>query len=170
VFISSGDDARDLRERIRGLIDDVFNQVLTEGRRGVVLYADMWERTAPQRAGEAGVNEMFVQRARDSHLTMVTLIDELRPGTLEEIKAVLPDRSIELAVFRFTEQTIAEAEADEVGQFLEANRDRFFYALKDGGPDSDVAWFELVRELLALVFSVIDVAPTGPFVEERGVL
>jgi hypothetical protein len=167
LFVSSGADASALRDRIRGLIQEVFNPALEDSDQGFHLYADMWERTAAQRAPGESINDVFVARARKSHITLVTLIDELGDGTREELEAALNEEDVQLAVMRFTEQTIDAAEADALGQYLTEHQQKFLYAFHPGGPHSDAAWYTVVRQLLAVVLSAL--AETEPlYSETRG--
>jgi hypothetical protein len=68
LFLSSSDEeeTRRLRERVRGLVEEVINPRLDDYEQaGVRLAVQRWEQTAPQRV-EAGrtVNELFVTKAR----------------------------------------------------------------------------------------------------------
>jgi cellobiose phosphorylase len=167
VFVSSGADASPVRDRIRGLIQEVFNPALEDSEQGFYLYADMWERTAAQRAAGESINDVFVARARKSHITLVTLIDQLGDGTREELEAVLNEEDVQLAVMRFTEQTTDAAATDALGRYLTKHQQNFLYALHPGGPHSDDAWYTVVRQLLAVVLSAL-AETEPPYTETRG--
>lgn len=154
VFISSSNDASDVRRRLRGLIDDVFNPALMQGGWPFVLHADMWERTAAKKVAGKNVNEQFVDRALESNLTIVALIDHLRGGTKQELEAVLAKGEVELSVLRLSAKPREKAAKDSVGKYLTSIQDKiFYYSLTDQGPDSEDAWFEIVRQLLSLVLT-----------------
>jgi hypothetical protein len=93
LFLSSSDetDTRRLRDRVQRLVYEVINPRLSEYEQaGVRLDIQRWEQTAPQRVAEGGVNQLFVAKVRRSALTMVLLLDEIRPGTREEFEAASP--------------------------------------------------------------------------------
>src|SRR5256885_13369168 len=93
LFLSSSDQAatRKLRRRVKALVDDVVGPQLRRFPEAEVsLAVDMWEREAAQKAPKGGkVNDLFVELARASALTLVLILDELRPGTKEELEAAL---------------------------------------------------------------------------------
>lgn len=106
LFLSSSDEdeTRRLRDRVRRLVDDVINPQLDEySEAGVRLAVQRWEQTAAQRVEPgATVNGLFVAKARRAALTLVLLLDEIRPGTQEEFEAALSelDRQVSVLVFK----------------------------------------------------------------------
>lgn len=149
IFVSSGDDASELRERVRRLVANVFNPSLIEHRAPVRLETDMWERTSAQRSGEEGTNALFVGRARHAHAVLSLLIDELRSGTRAEIEACLRDDEIQVCILWFIEQGATEPE-NEVADFLNSIRDQIYYD-KTGLPHSQESWEGILRVLLMFV-------------------
>src|SRR4051812_42658952 len=105
LFVSSADEdlTRRLRQRVKRLVEDVINpQLLNYPEGRVTLALRLWEREAAQKAEpNENVNEIFVRYARESSLTIVLLIDEIRPGTMEELVAALGDDDVDLAVLIF---------------------------------------------------------------------
>jgi hypothetical protein len=88
VFLSSGDDLLDLRELTDALVRDAVNAVLMQAQVHVRLEIDRWERTAPHRLRPGQhANADFVARAREAHVVMCLLLDELGDGTREELEA-----------------------------------------------------------------------------------
>jgi hypothetical protein len=99
IFVSCGDDVQDLRELVTSLVDDAVNPVLAQMGVGVRLEVDSWWRTSPHRVpeGERG-NTQFVERARAANMVLGLLIDDLRPGTQEELEGALDKDSTQVAV------------------------------------------------------------------------
>src|SRR5687767_69770 len=88
VFVSSGDDAVELRNRVDGLIRNAVNPELSSHE--IRFDADLWEQKAPRRLfGLETVDDEFVQRAVDSDLVMTLLLARLGRGTKKEVEAVL---------------------------------------------------------------------------------
>src|SRR6266849_9769774 len=100
IFLSSGDDARALRDRVDRIVTDSINSQLLEAGEKVRLEVDRWERTAPQRAEpDRQTNDRFVQRALDSNVTITLLLEQLGEGTRAELEAVLDtDKEIRRAL------------------------------------------------------------------------
>jgi hypothetical protein len=91
IFISSGDDAADLRERVAGLIEKAVNSQLRQLDIDLQLQVDRWEDTAPD-TNEAGerTNERFVKRALDCDL-----LDALDPSAIRHF-----DREMKMTMYR----------------------------------------------------------------------
>ena len=152
VFLSSSDEeeTRRLRSRIKGLIDDVINPQLLRYREAEVLLSlEMWERSAAQRvSADDRVNEIFVEQVRKSALTIGLLLDEVRPGTEDELVAALNDPQVQVAIHVFDRTSDPpEHPARDVDDFLEEHREQLLYD-RCGSVDGDAAWFSLVRTLL----------------------
>jgi hypothetical protein len=148
IFISSGDDAADLRERVAGLIEKAVNSQLRQLDIDLQLQVDRWEDTAPEtnQAGER-TNERFVQRALDCDLTLALLLKKLGPGTREEIEATL-NAGKELKVLWFVPKR--SKPRSQVAKFLEPLGERIYYD-KAGKPEDDESWHGIVRVLLQIV-------------------
>lgn len=140
VFLSSGNDARDLRDRADAMFK-VASEVLALKSR-VRIEVRRWEHHSSRALHGERVNEVFVAEALRSHLILGLLIQDLRPGTLEELTAALrrvPDR---VAVLWFREP--GEQASTALDDFLEAWQDVLLY--NEVGPaDEEPAWLGLVR-------------------------
>jgi hypothetical protein len=148
IFISSGDDAAALRERVAGLIEKAVNSQLTQLGIDLQLKVDRWEDTAADTndAGET-TNERFVKRALTSDLTLALLVQKLGPGTREEIEATL-EAGKELKVLWFVPKR--SRPRSQVARFLEPLGERIYYD-KTGLPEDDESWHGIVRVLLQIV-------------------
>jgi hypothetical protein len=150
VFLSSGEDARELRELVHALVDNVVNQELKQAGSNVRLSVTAWDRVAAGRALEGEtVNDRFVRLARASSLALCLLIARLGQGTREEIAAVLDTADVELAVLWFVERD--SWPESEVGNFLKSLKDLFQFDWA-GPPDTVLAAVPIVRVLLHTVF------------------
>jgi hypothetical protein len=154
VFVSSGDDVQELRGRIKRLTQLLSEQLHLAGS-GVSLRPILWEDVVAQ-TGQTRLNEVFVELARSSHLTIVLLQCEVRPGTQEELEAVLEEGDIQVAVLRFIPDGGCES-VDPVIEFLEDRKDDFVLYNSWGPAESDDGWFALARVLFSLVIAL---APT----------
>lgn len=162
LFLSSADDdeTKKLRSRVKQLVDDVIDPQLRGGYReaGVRLALDMWEREAAQRAAPGrSVNDLFVERAKASQLTVVLLLDEIRPGTREELDAALAQLGVQVAVLVFErpDGPLDAAKLQELKDYMDTLRNEIFYDDRCGEPDSDEAWLSLVRTLLAFTLGAM---------------
>jgi hypothetical protein len=163
LFLSSADDewTQKLRSRVKRLIDDVINPRLGGYREaGVRLALDMWEREAAQRASPGRkVNDLFVEKAKDSQLTLVLLLDEIRPGTREELDAALAQLGVQVALLIFERPNgpLDAQKFQELNDYIDAlrARDDLFYDSRCGEPDSDDAWLSLIRTLLDFTFGAM---------------
>lgn len=174
LFLSSSDEAetRRLRDRVQRLVYEVINPRLSEYEQaGVRLDIQRWEQTAPQRVAEGGVNQLFVAKARRSALTMVLLLDEIRPGTREELEAAFAHSDSQVSVLIFDRPGGDDvAKAAERDTYLTPYRDQILYKDRCGDPDGDDAWIALVNTLLTFTFSAIqqnDARAKGSLTEVR---
>jgi hypothetical protein len=128
---------------------------------------DRWEDHAAQRATTANLNDIFVQCAKESHITLVLLLNEIRPGTREEIEGVLSEGNTQLAVLRFKENDDDELADEDLRKYLLANRSRLLYK-EVVGPDSDEAWGAIIAVLARVVAEVTGgQVPEEPLSEQR---
>lgn len=159
LFLSSSDEAetRRLRDRLQRLVYEVINPRLSEFEQaGVRLDIQRWEQTAPQRVAEGGVNQLFVEKARRSALTIVLLLDEIRAGTREEFEAAFGRSDSQVSVLIFDRPGGGDpAKATERDTYLTPYRDQVLYNDRCGDPDGDDAWIALVNTLLTFTFSAI---------------
>jgi hypothetical protein len=144
VFVSSGDDAIELRNRVRGLISNSLNPGLASYK--VRFEADLWERQPPRRLfGRETVDDEFVERAANSDLVMTLLLARLGKGTKKEIKAVLKSET-ELKALWFVNRS--EAPSTEVGKYLHklAKQQRLRYK-RAGRPETPESSEAIVQVL-----------------------
>lgn len=161
VFVSSGDDAVNLRERFDDLIS-VVNPLLQE-RADAHITVKKWEH-APAQVTPEGVIEKFVAQAVASDLTLVLLIDELRPGTRAEVEAVL-DSGGRLSILWFNDRDNVTANQDLI-DFLDSIRTRVLYA-QVGRPEADSAWLGMVKHVTAIILDLVLADPREVLVEAR---
>ena len=164
VFLSSGDDASALRDRV-DRIAKMMNAQL-DRRSRLHLYVRRWEDEMPHRVapGRTLLDE-FIDMARDSHLTMVLLRTEIRPGTMGEIKGVMQEPSCDLAVVCFNEPGDASLDP-ALTQFLDDNQYLFQYRYV-GGPNSEIAWMTLFGVLFRALAKAAFEQSEGLFHELR---
>jgi hypothetical protein len=150
VFVSSGDDAQVLRDRVSAL-GQLFNEQLNQVSSSIQIHIDRWEHTAAQRAPGGQVNALFVERAKNSDLTLVLLIGRIGPGTRAEIDAVKNEQKPMLSILWFKPENEEDVD-QELRQFVEAMKEENF--LNVLGPwKGDDGWLGLIRIVLALVLA-----------------
>ena len=148
VFLSSGDDAIRLRDRAESLFA-IASHSLVQNDAPFRVEVDRWEHTAAQRGESDHLNDLFVERAKRAHLTLVLLLRDIRPGTLEEVEAVLDETTDrDVAVVWFHDPGVTPTA--ELDAFLAKRRDEILYA-EVGPPDSEDAWYGLVRVVIRLL-------------------
>jgi len=165
IFLSSGDDAKDLRDRVDALVRDAINSQLLDADVRVRLEVDRWERTAAQRAAPGRhTNDLFVQRALSSNVTLTLLLDAMGDGTKEELEAVL-DADNEVSALWFIPRD--ESPSSEVADFLRPHRERLYHD-KTGDPQSDESWIGIVRVLTRVLIEGLSQPREELFLEQRG--
>jgi hypothetical protein len=164
IFLSSGDDAIDLRDRIDDLIRDAVNSQLMQAGIDLRLEVDRWERTAAatNNSGES-TNDQFVKRAIESNLTLALLRRKVGQGTREEIEAALAADNRVSALWFVPRRSSPKS---PVAEFLAPHRDRLYYD-KTGKPDDDESWHGIVRVIFRLVLEGLKERPKGLYVEQR---
>lgn len=169
VFLSSGSDLKRLRDFADGLMREILNSLLLHHRIQVRFDVDRWEDTAPQIA-PGKVNDLFVERALRSDVTIVLLQDELRPGTEGELRAVLKsggDRPQVCVLWFQPTKKASKKEVARIRALLEPLSEKMLW--KDSIPltaaSPDAAFLEIVRVILDVLLSAID-RPVSRFVEE----
>lgn len=153
VFLSSGHtpELRMLRDRVEALCR-VMSELLMHHRLPARLDIARWEHTPPQLVEGDRLNPQFVEQALASDLVVVLLGTELRPGTREELEAVLLEHGrIAVAVFCFGPR---DCRSTELQEFLDARENIFFYKEVES-VDGDDAWYELVRSVVSFMVSVV---------------
>jgi hypothetical protein len=174
IFLSSSDELSAVRQSIDELVNSVINAVLDQNGYDINIYVDMWEHTAAQRAPGSHVNQLFVDRALASNLTLVLLQDRLGDGTAEEFGEVLSadEPRPELAVIWFRpSETAEEAETDRIRATLDGCADSILQIRPPNSelPFSPAAWMHIFRVLLDFLLSILrDDIPRPAMAETRG--
>lgn len=164
MFLSSGDDALELRNLVDGLVSDAVNSELYQAGSSVRIFVDRWERTAPGRAYGESINDWFVRRARGSSLTLCLLLKQLRGGTKQELETVLETDDVELSVVWFVDRTTWPL--NTVGRFLRTHQSELFVS-RAGPPEGPGATIALVRVLLHIIMKALTAERDGGFRERR---
>ncbi len=168
VFLSSSNDAIEVRERVEGLIQNAVNPALKAlGERGARFYLEKWEHTEARRLGEGEeFDDEFIDKAVKSDLVMTLVVDRVGPGTKAEMKAVVESKT-EIAALWFVK--FGEQPDTEAAGFLNELQDEGILRYKQAGPlDSDESWQAIVRVLMAAAFEALDPGrDRGDFRERR---
>lgn len=152
VFVSSGDDALKLRDRVSGLIEKAINPILAQHEIDIRLEADLWDRDEPRRLGPGEtIDDQFVKRAVASNLVMTLLLDVLGSGTKKEIEAVMASDT-ELAALWFVNRD--EKPETPVSEYLKELQERVRYR-KAGRPATNESWEAIVQVLLSAVLQAM---------------
>lgn len=164
IFLSSGDDAADLRDRVDDLVIEAVNSQLIQAGISLRLEVDRWERTAAASndSGES-TNDQFVKRALDSNLTLALLLRKVGQGTKEEIEATLEAEQSVSALWFVPRKSKPRS---DVAKFLEPKR-KYLYYDKTGKPDEDASWHGIVRVLFQLVLLGLKQHEKDLYVEQR---
>lgn len=155
LFLSSSDEVAAQRRRVRGLINEAFNPQL-ERTSSAYIALIQWEDVVPQRAPDEDVNAIFVERAVESHMTLVLLQDHFGDGTKEELEAVIDKPDVQLSVIRFApDPGQSRAVPDRIAEFLAPHRRKLLYD-ETGEQQSDAALHSIVRALFAMALSAYE--------------
>jgi hypothetical protein len=152
VFISSGNELRpqrDLFEKMVAVTNEQF-RIREDSSRPFELVVDRWEQDAPRRTTD--MNEEFVRRACDAHATVVLLATELRPGTQEEIEAVLERPDVQLSVI-WMECETSQRKRRTLRSFLRAHQHEFAYD-RVSGPETEEGFLALMRVITAVLADI----------------
>jgi len=159
VFLSSGSDLKRLRDFADSLMRQILNSLLLHHGIQVRFDVDRWEDTAPQ-ITPGKVNDLFVERALKSDVTIVLLQDELRPGTEGELKAVLEsggDRPQVCVLWFQPTQRASKKEVARIRSLLDPLSEKMLW--KDSIPltanDPDAAFLEIVRVVVDVLLPAI---------------
>lgn len=155
IFLSSGSDLRakrDFFERLVRTAELAFEQSRFGASMGIRLRVDRWEDVVPQLTG-GDTNARFVKMAQDSHITVVLLSRDLRPGTKREIEAVLAAEGDVLLAVIWMEPRSGEVAAG-LTRFLRRHQEHFLYA-KTTTRSEDVA-NEMVKTIVHTIGVAID--------------
>lgn len=165
VFLSSANDALDLRHRVDGLIHNAVQPVLKRAGANARFFLDMWEKTEPRRLeDDETIDDEFVQRAVDSDLMMTLVVERLGSGTQKEIEAVLASET-EIAMLWFVE--FGEHPDTPAGRFLTQLQERDVLRYSQAGrPDTNASWEAIVRVLIGAVIAAL-APPEEDYREQR---
>lgn len=164
VFISSADDVRAYRDRVQNLILKSLNTQLSFRGWREQFPVWRWEEMASTTTPPGGrVNDLFVQKARESSVTIVLLRDKLRPGTKEELLAVKDDPDVELKVLWFPGRRLRPGHS-EVAQFLFSAEAQGIYHHKLRPADGEAAWQSLFANLIDVLLLALRSGGRRPYV------
>jgi hypothetical protein len=164
IFLSSGDDALELRDRVEGLIERALNPQLKDAGELIRFEVDRWERTAAHRTRDPETNAQFVRRALQSHLTLTLLLAHLGEGTRGELEAVLDETDNEISALWFVPRR--GDQDSSVATWLNARRERVYYD-RCGTSDSHESWEGIFRVLIAALLDAKRREREDAYVEER---
>jgi hypothetical protein len=167
IFISSAQDAEVLRDRVERVVNDCINKQLSMRAWHVQFPIWRWE-DVEARAADRGetVNDTFVQMARESSVVIVLLLDDLKPGTREELMAVRDDPDVDLKVLWFRRGRRLHLRQSSVEKFLNRHQDVILHTRIDG-LDSEEAWVVVTRNLIATLLKALQSDDREPYVERR---
>jgi hypothetical protein len=169
IFVSYGDEAKPLKTKVKRLVEEALNRQLVHGNWRAELVVWDWRDMAAQRAPDGGrTNDIFVEKAKESSVTIVLLFDHMPPGSEEELLAVLKEKDIDLKVF-WLNRTPEEgaSEESEVAQFLDSHGDDFKY-IEFSELESEDTWVELTSNLVAVLLQALRGQDRPPYMETRG--
>ncbi len=165
VFVSSGDDALELRDFVDDLVNEAINAVLMQMDAPIRFEVDRWERSAPHKVlPNATTNEEFVARAVRADLVVCILFERLGQGTREELEAALTSDDVEVSVVWCTQREGREQTA--VGAWLEPRMGDLLYDFA-GTPDTTGPTVSLVRVFLAATLGEMREGPREELLRER---
>ena len=102
--------------------------------------------------------------AMKSTAVIVLLMDQVPPGTREEIEAVLNDPDIEVVVLWLNPQGRTDS---EVAQYLEEKRDVLRYEQLPGDLESEGTWIRISANLVYILLIAIGGFRESQFYERR---
>lgn len=121
-------------------------------RSRVRIEVRRWEHYASRALHGARVNEVFVEEVLRSNLTLGLLIQDLRPGTLEELTAALTEVPERVAVLWFRQP--GEEASASLREFLKTWQEVLLY--NEVGPaDEDLAWLGLTRIVIDFLVRIL---------------
>jgi hypothetical protein len=165
VFISSADEAMPFRNRVQNLVEKSLNSQLSRNRWPEHFPVWRWEERSSTTVPAGGnANDLFVQMARESSVTIVLLRDKLRPGTREELMAVKDDEEVELKVLWFPRRRPRFAPASEVERFLMSEEAGNVFYNRIVRPDSELAWQVLAANVIDVLLLALRSTGRRPYV------
>jgi hypothetical protein len=169
IFLSSGEDAQALRNRVERVVQNCLNAQLSHRGWPIQFPIWRWEDVDARAATEhdRSVNDTFVRMARESSVVIVLLRDELRPGTREELLAVKDDPDVDLKVLWFcTHGKFRRRRSTSVRTFLDSHRDTILYTRIDD-EHGEEAWVAIMRNLVSTLLMALRSDGRDPYVEQR---
>lgn len=165
VFLSSSNDAIEVRERVDGLIRNAVNPALKDLGE-VRFYLEKWEHTEARRLGAGeGFDDEFISKAVASDLMMTLVVERVGPGTEAEMRAVA-ESGTEIAALWFVK--FGEQPDTEAARFLNELQDKKILRYKQAGTiDSEESWQAIVRVLMAAAFQALGFNRDGGDFRER---
>lgn len=166
VFLSSANDAIELRQRVDGLFHNVVQPALKSAGADIRFHLDMWEKTEPRRLeDEETIDDEFVERAVASDLLLTLIVERLGSGTRKEIEAVLAsDREISLLWFVDGDEHPDTPAGNFMKQLSEEGVLRY---RKAGRPGTNESWESIVTVLLAAILAGLTRDQVGGYRETR---
>lgn len=166
VFLSSADDAIELRARVDGLFHNVVQPALRSANADVRFHLDMWEKTEPRRLeDDETIDDKFVGRAVSSNLLMTLVVERVGSGTRKEIEAVL-DSNTEIAMLWFVDR--AEHPDTPAAKFMkQLEQDEVLFYKKAGRPDTKESWEGIVTVLLGAILAALKRGEVEGYRERR---
>ncbi|HYP56157.1 MAG TPA: hypothetical protein VEQ41_07650 [Solirubrobacterales bacterium] len=166
-FVSYGEEAKDLKVRVKGLIEHAFSPQLSDSEWESVIEVWDWRDMVSEKAPKGGkTNDLFVERARRSSATIVMLRDRMPPGTEEELLAILDEDEVHLIVIWLNRPRRFQRlrQSTEVSQFLKKHQNDFSYVELEN-LDSEQTWLTLTGNLVALLLRALRSQGRPPYVE-----
>lgn len=156
VFLSSAQDALDLRERVQGLVSEAINPALERAGEPQRLFVRKWQHAEPRRFGDGeSIDDEFVANAVDSDLVLALAVERLGPGTQKEIDAVVASKKTELSLLWFVDPRDAPGRnpaAEDLESYIaNLERDSVLRYKRAGRQDSNSSWEAIVNVLMAVV-------------------
>jgi hypothetical protein len=165
VFLSYGDEALKFKDRVKRLAEEAFAKTLENTDGSVILNVIEWRDLPARRAPGGGkTNDLHVEMAMKSAALVVLLMDEVPPGTQEELEAVLGDPGIEVVVLWLNPQGATDT---EVARFLKEKSDVLRYKQLAGELDSEDTWVQISANLVYILLIAIGGVRESPFYESR---
>lgn len=165
-FISSASDVTEQRELLTAMIRSADNQfrLRRDSTRPFTFVIDKWELDAGRRTQD--MNAEFVRRVREAHAVIVLLESQLRPGTEEEIEAVLQESQVQVSVI-WMDRPEDSRRYKKLRKYLKEKSDRLAY-VKTGPPGSQKAICAMVDVITAALAHVTQTDhEEDPFSEAR---
>lgn len=133
-FISSASDVAEQRNLLDAMIRSTDSQfrLRRNTTRPFTFAVDRWELDAGRKTHE--MNDEFVRRAKNAQIVVVLLANQIRPGTQEEIEAVLKQPGVQVSVI-WMDKPENSRRHTKLRKFLESKSNELAY-VKTGEPGS----------------------------------